>query len=45
MAEQEDVTELETLRVKERLLVNPDDTIALKFFSVLKEWNSARVKA
>ena len=38
MAEQEDVTELETLRMKERLLVNPNDPEAQAFFAVLKEW-------
>jgi len=42
VAEQEDVTELETLRLKERLLVNPDDEVALRFFSVLKEWKVSR---
>jgi PAS domain S-box-containing protein len=42
VAEQEDVTELETLRLKERLLVNPNDTVALQFFSVLKEWKVSR---
>jgi hypothetical protein len=36
VAEQEDVTELETLRMKQRLLANPNDTDALSFFSVLK---------
>jgi PAS domain S-box-containing protein len=36
-AEQEAVTKLETLRLKERLLVNPNDPDALKFFAVLKE--------
>ena len=35
VAEQEDVTELEALRMKERLFVNPNDTVALSFFSVL----------
>ena len=45
VAEQEDVTELETLRLKERLMVNPHDTDALKFFAVLKEWKSARKKS
>jgi PAS domain S-box-containing protein len=42
VAEQEDVTELETLRLKERLLVNPNDAVALQFFSVLKEWKVSR---
>jgi len=45
VAEQEDVTELETLRLKERLMVNPHDPDALKFFAVLKEWKSGRKKA
>jgi len=44
VAEQEDVTELETLRLKDRLLVNPHDRDALRFFAVLKEWKSARKK-
>jgi hypothetical protein len=45
VAEQDDVTELETLRLKERLMVNPHDPDALKFFAVLKEWKDARKKA
>ena len=45
VAEQEDVTELEALRLKQRLLVNPNDAEALSFFSVLDEWKSARKKA
>ena len=45
VAEQEDVTELEGLRLKERLLVNPNDADALRFLSVLAEWKSARKKA
>ena len=45
VAEQDDVTELETLRLKERLMVNPQDPDALKFFAVLKEWKDARKKA
>ena len=45
MAEQEDVTELERLRMKERLLANPDDADALSFSSVLDEWKSGRKKA
>ena len=44
VAEQEDVTELETLRQKQKLLVNPNDADALSFFSVLDEWKSARKK-
>ena len=45
VAEQDDVTELETLRLKQRLLINPNDPDALKFFAVLKEWKDARKKA
>ena len=45
VAEQEDVTEIETLRLKERLLVNPDDPVALSFFSVLNEFKMGRKKA
>ncbi len=45
VAEQEDVTELETLRMKQRLLVDPHDRDALSFFAVLKEWKVARKKA
>ncbi len=41
VAEQEDVTELETLRLKERLMVNPNDADALAFFAVLKEWKAS----
>ena len=39
------MTELETLRLKQRLLINPNDPDALKFFAVLKEWKDARKKA
>jgi len=42
VAEQEDVTELEALRMKQRLLVNPNDTDARKFFAVLEEWKATR---
>ena len=42
VAEQEDVTELETLRMKQRLLADPNDADALRFISVLEEWKSAR---
>jgi len=42
VAEQEDVTELETLRMKQRLLVNPNAADALGFFSVLDEWKARR---
>lgn len=40
VAEQEDVTELETLRLKQRLMTDPGDAEALRFFSVLDEWKS-----
>jgi hypothetical protein len=40
MAEQEDVTEIETLRWKQRLLVDPHDRDALSLFLVLEEWKS-----
>ena len=42
VAEHEDVTELETLRLKERLLVNPHDPNALRFLSVMRDWKSTR---
>jgi len=45
VAEQEDVTELEALRMQQRLFLNPNDTDARSFFSVLDEWKSARAKA
>ena len=41
VAEQEDATELETLRMKQRLLLNPLDPDANKFFAVLAEYKSA----
>lgn len=41
VAEQDDVTELETLRMQQRLLADPNDADALRFFSVLEEWKSA----
>jgi hypothetical protein len=44
VAEQEDVTELQSLRLKERLLVNPRDPEALAFFCVLREWKAVRKK-
>lgn len=37
VAEQEDVTELENYRMKEKLLTNPHDPEATQFFAVLKE--------
>lgn len=45
VAEQEDVTELETLRMKQRLIANPNDADARSFFAVLDEWKSRRKKA
>ena len=42
MAKQEDVTEVEALRLKERLLANPNDAEAIQFFSVLDECNALR---
>ena len=45
VAEQEDVTELETLRMKERLVTNPNDLQALAFFSVLLEWKTGLASA
>jgi hypothetical protein len=45
VAEQEDVTELETLRMKQRLLANPSDTDALQFCAVLNDWKAAKRKA
>ncbi len=44
VAEQEDVTELETFRLKERLMVNPQDHDALRFFSVRDEFREAVIK-
>ena len=44
VAEQEDGTELEPLRLKERLMVNPNDADALQFFAVLKEWKATQKK-
>ena len=44
VAEQEDVTELESLRLKQRLLANPNDADAEKFFDVLHEWKASRKK-
>ena len=41
VGEQDDATELETLRMKQRLLLNPLDPDANKFFAVLAEYKSA----
>jgi PAS domain S-box-containing protein len=45
VAEQEDATELETLRMKQRLLLNPLDSVANQFFAVLAEYKAARKQA
>jgi hypothetical protein len=45
VAEQEDATELETLRMKQRLLLNPLDPDANKFFAILAEYKAARKQA
>jgi PAS domain S-box-containing protein len=42
VAEQRDVTELETLRLRQRLLVDPNDPEALAFFAVLKEYRTLK---
>ena len=44
VAEQRDVTEMESLRLKQRLLVDPHDAEALAFFAVLKEYRDSRRK-
>jgi hypothetical protein len=40
VAEQDDVTEIESLRLKQRLLVNPQDVEALKFFDILESYRA-----
>lgn len=45
VAEQEDATEFEALRMKQRLLLNPLDPDANKFFAVLSEYKAARKAA
>ena len=48
VAEQEDVTELESLRLKQRMLVNPHDAEVRQFFAVLRDYEerqAARVKS
>ncbi len=45
VAEQEDATELETLRMRQRLLLNPLDPEATRFFAVLAEYKSAHKAA
>jgi len=42
VAEQEDVTEIETFRMKAKLLANPSDPEAARFFAVLDEYQTAR---
>lgn len=42
VAEQEDVTEIEKLRMQQRLLINPQDPEATGFMSILKDWKSSR---
>lgn len=44
VAEQEDVTELETYRMKEKLLANPHDPEATRFFAVLAEYKKSRAR-
>ena len=44
VAEQEDVTELETYRMKEKLLTNPHDPEAAEFFAVLKEYEESKAR-
>jgi hypothetical protein len=41
VAEQEDATEVETLRMKQQLMTNPHDPEAEKFFAVLDEYKSS----
>jgi PAS domain S-box-containing protein len=45
VAEQEDVTEIESLRLKQRLLTDPQDAEALRFFAVLKDAEAPRKSA
>lgn len=42
VAEQEDATEIEALRLKQRLLVNPQDAEASAFFAVLEVCKTAQ---
>lgn len=44
VAEQEDVTELETYRMKEKLLANPHDPEATQFFAVFKEYEDTKAR-
>jgi hypothetical protein len=45
VAEQEDVAKLESLRMKQRLMINPQDDEALQFFQILKDWKNGRKAA
>jgi hypothetical protein len=45
VAEQEAVTDLESLRMKQRLMINPQDDEALQFFQILKDWKNGRKAA
>ena len=45
VAEQEDVTEIETLRMQQRLLLNPQDPVATEFMNILKDWKPIRKTA
>jgi hypothetical protein len=45
VAEHEDVTELESLRMKQRLLANPHEPEALRFFIALDDWKAPRKKS
>ena len=42
VAEQEDVTEIEALRMRERLLRDPGDPDGLRFFEVLEEYRQQK---
>jgi len=44
VSEHEDVTELESYRMKERLLVNPFDPEANQFFAVLREYRETKAR-
>jgi PAS domain S-box-containing protein len=41
VAEQEDITELETLRLRQRLYADPQDADALRFFAILEGANAS----
>lgn len=45
VAEQEDVTEIEALRLKQRLFIDPNDSEAREFFAVLRKWKSVNKAA